>query len=162
MTVQTSTIPAVRAAVKTLAQGLALTWGTAPDLQTVGVSIGEPPQGFAREAIIIGEVNDSDSDQKWSHLGFRTREEMYSLDVVIRVDVPGLTVDQAQAEAYRILAAFETAFRSAPNTNLGLGSSGVTYVEISQPSDVLVMGDEGGQCAVKFAVRVKSSLRTTS
>jgi len=163
MPVQTCTIPYVRAELKSRIAALNLTYGDPTDPQAVGLSIGETPGGFKREHIIIGEVPESHSDQTWAALGFRTRDETYTLDVVIRVEVPGVDCDDAQAEAYRLLAAIETDLRAAGAVNLGLAADrGVIAVEVSIPSDVLVMTDEGAACAVKFSLRVKARLGTTS
>lgn len=162
MTTQTCTIPFVRAALLSYVTALDLRFADDAN-EKVGVSIGEPADGFRREHVMIGEVPESGSEQRFRLLGFKTRDEEYELDVVVSVSQPGKTPKEASERAYVILAAIEAKLReSNESVVLGLASRGVRQVEVTSPADVLIMDEDGGHCAVKWTLRVKADLRVTA
>lgn len=110
------------------------------------------PRTIEREVIVVGGTTNSDQD--WSLLGGRRRQEDYYLQLWINVEAP--TQREATVRAVEILGVVETAVRATPN--LGGAVPVGQWVEIRNPILTEGPGTESYEAEISFDIRVKARI----
>ncbi len=110
------------------------------------------PRTIEREVIVVGGTTNSDQD--WSLLGGRRRQEDYYLQLWINVEAP--TQREATVRAVEILGVVETAVRSTPN--LGGAVPAGQWVEIRNPLLTEGPGTESYEAEISFDIHVKARI----
>jgi hypothetical protein len=106
----TSSIPAVKAALITRLQaraglyGVSVTWGFT-----------DAAGARAAEWVFVGNTR---GDQTWTQQGRQSKEEDYTLDLIVSVVRKGLGVQTAEQRAWAIAAEVENELRSDPSVGL--------------------------------------------
>ncbi len=115
----TSTIPAFKAELATQLQAL---------LPTVQVVYGGPWPMPELEWMWLADV---EFDQQWATLGKKSRDETFSMQVLVYVEQPGNVSNQQAAteRAYALMAVVETYLRGDPTVNGVLGQPGEAEVK---------------------------------
>lgn len=110
------------------------------------------PRTIEREVIVVGGTTNSDQD--WSLLGGRRRQEDYYLQLWINVEAP--TQREATVRAVEILGVVETAVRATPN--LGGAVPVGQWVEIRNPILTEGPGTESYEAEISFDIHVKARI----
>ncbi len=110
------------------------------------------PRTIEREVIVVGGTTNSDQD--WSLLGGRRRQEDYYLQLWINVEAP--TQREATVRAVELLGVVETAVRATPN--LGGAVPPGQWVEIRNPLLTEGPGTESYEAEISFDIRVKARI----
>ncbi len=110
------------------------------------------PRTIEREVIVLGGT--TNSDQGWSLLGGRRRDEDYYLQLWINVE--HTTQREATARAVEILGVIETVVRATPN--LGGAVPSGQWVEIRNPILTEGPGSESYEAEISFEIRVKARI----
>lgn len=110
------------------------------------------PRTIEREAIVVGGTTNSDQD--WSLLGGRRRQEDYYLQLWINVE--HTTQREATERAVEILGVVETALRATPNLGgvLPVGQ----WAEIRNPLLTEGPGSESYEAEISFDIHVKARI----
>ncbi|MEZ5236812.1 MAG: hypothetical protein R2749_29585 [Acidimicrobiales bacterium] len=110
------------------------------------------PRTIEREAIVVGGTTNSDQD--WSLLGGRRRQEDYYLQLWINVE--HTTQREATERAVEILGVVETALRATPNLGgvLPVGQ----WAEIRNPLLTEGPGTESYEAEISFDIHVKARI----
>lgn len=142
----TSTVPAVKAALRTLILAA---------LPSAQVSYGRPQNGQKlRAGVYLADVA-GDLDIPVMKAGRRTRSEAYTVDVVAAAARPRGTVEEAEADAYALMAAVEDVV--ANDFTLGLA-----YIEHATFKGTFTCqsgySNEGPICLLVEPVRVVARL----
>jgi hypothetical protein len=98
-----STVPLVKAGLMTLFRSIQLLNGVAQDY-------GDPGVGkIQREHVFLGGTGED--DQQWAPAGQLKREEKYTIELFVHVNLPGSSQQQVTERAYRLAGAIELALR---------------------------------------------------
>lgn len=111
------------------------------------------PRDEQRELVAVVGTSER-SEQTTAALGGRSRNEDYGLQVIITVQNPGLTQQQATERAFELLGVVEDVLRDDPT--LGLG--GLFVAEIDQPDLREAPAAEGYVAQVLARVRVRARI----
>lgn len=107
----------------------------------------------ARESIQLGDI---DGEQSWAALGRLSRNEKYTVDVMLWVLRPGSGEEvfrDVRARAFALLAEVETFLREDPTLGGAAQVSAVRGVEVTEGAN-----PEGRVCRVDFQVAVEKWL----
>ncbi len=143
-----STVPTVLAALYT-----AISNASFPS--TTQKAYGRPRKGQQqRRCVIVGDV--TTDDQQWATLGGREREENYTVEVFVEVDLASSDTKTATEDAYAAWAVVESALRTTP----ALGVTGVRYfeAEIGPATHTRFETDSGEFIQIPGAVRCRARI----
>lgn len=154
-----STIPTVVDRLLVLLN--AATWPTSADWPDVPQVTDSDPDEPERQVVLVGDTfAEGDDDQEWAAVGARTRDERYAVNVNVMVMTPGLTIGEARARAFALLAVVEQTL--IDNVTLGIAATPnlqIIAVQLRQPTHRQGVLDEGRGCVIETAVRVTARLR---
>lgn len=142
----TSSIPRVKARLVELLDGAQFP-GDRPT-----VSYGWP-RDPTRELVAVTQTIER-TEQTWVALGGKKRDEDYGLQVIITVENPGMTQQQATERAFMLLGVLEDLLRDDPR----MGLDEVIAVEVDQPDLREAPTKEGFVSQVLTRVRVRARI----
>lgn len=127
----------------------------ASDLTGVQIIDGPDSRDVDREAVFV-TTDDTDSEQSWASIGAQSREEDYSLRVVVHVKNPGATMKEARDRSFAIFGVVETVVRA--HKDLGLPAVRVPRAQTTGPRLDQWGDDEGFGAQIISGIRVQARI----
>ncbi len=153
---RTSSIPTVKGAIVDLFTTTLATAGRTGGKVQVGYGEAEQPE---QERVEVGGTLPP-TEQNWTALGNRRRDENYALHVLITVDAGDTTQRAATERAFALLALLETALRADPTIGIAAQFEHL-LIEVDQPELAFEApnGDhEGFTAQVGWAIKVTARI----